>query len=90
MTRTLIAAAVAAATLAAPAMAAERSFVRDGVTYTYTVSEDHGHRVLEGKASQGGDFRLVLKDGWVNGYAANSRVSFPAPKAKKNATLAQR
>lgn len=90
MTKTFIAAAAAALTLAAPAFAAERSFTRDGVTYNYTMTEQDGARVLEGHASQGGKFRLVVRNGWVKGDVAGNRVSFRAPKGASPLQVAQR
>lgn len=82
MTRFLTAAVVATVAFAAPASARERTFVREGVTYTYTATVKGDATVLEGKTSKGGDFRFVVKNGWVDGYADNNRVSFRAPKAK--------
>lgn len=87
MTRTLIAAAAATIAFAAPAFGAERSFTHDGVTYHYTVSPKGEARVLEGKASTGSTFRLTVRDGWVNGYVANARVSFRAPKVGETAQV---
>lgn len=80
MTKTFFAAAAAALTLASPALATERSFTRDGVTYEYTATAQGDARVLEGRASEGGTFRLVVRDGWVKGEVDGARVSFRAPK----------
>lgn len=78
MIRTLIAAA--ALTLAAsPALANEneRSFTRDGITYTYTSTKVKDALVLEGTAEpMGGKFRFVVRDGKVTGYAGNAKVAF--------------
>jgi hypothetical protein len=91
VSKTLFAAAAALATLATPAFAHDRSFTRDGVTYNYTVTDQDGSRVLAGKASSGETFRLVVRDGWVSGYAASTRVSFRAPRrAGSNVEVAQR
>jgi hypothetical protein len=90
VSKTLFAAAAALSTLATPAFAHDRSFTRDGVTYNYTVTAEGDARVLAGKASTGETFRLVLRDGWVNGYAANSRVSFRAPRRANSVEVAQR
>ncbi|OAN57140.1 hypothetical protein [Sphingomonas sp. TDK1] len=80
-----------AATLfaAAPAFAANnadsRSFTRDGVTYVYTsTTTKGGAQVLEGVAKPGNQsFRLVVRNGWVDGNAAGTRVSFRVPKVSK-------
>ncbi|MET3712943.1 hypothetical protein SAMN03159338_3370 [Sphingomonas sp. NFR04] len=79
-----------AATLfaAAPAFAADnadaRSFTRDGVTYTYTSTTKGDVQVLEGVAKPGNqNFRLVVRNGWVDGNAAGTRVSFRVPKVTK-------
>jgi hypothetical protein len=91
VSKRLFAATAAFLTIAAPAFAHERSFTRDGVTYHYTVTDQGGARVLAGKASTGETFRLVLRGGWVDGYAANSRVSFRAPrKPASSVQVAQR
>ncbi|WP_313538245.1 hypothetical protein [Sphingomonas sp.] len=78
-----------AATLfaAAPAFAADndaRSFTRDGVTYTYTSTVKGDVKILEGVAKPGNqNFRLVVRNGWVDGNAAGTRVSFRVPKTTK-------
>jgi len=90
VTRTFFAAAAAVFALASPAVAEERSFTHEGVTYAYTVTPKGDARILEGKSSKGDKFRLVVKDGWVNGYAANTRVSFRAPKSGTQLQVAQR
>ncbi|MFZ5749150.1 MAG: hypothetical protein ACOY45_16010 [Pseudomonadota bacterium] len=93
MSRTLLAAGAAFLSLAiaTPALAkdGERSFTQDGVTYVYTVSQTETGRVLEGKASQGGRFRLTVENGWVRGTVGNRYVSFPAPE-KAQVEVAQR
>lgn len=88
MTKLLIAAAAAAIAFAAPAFAKERVFTHEGVTYAYTAQPQGDALVLEGKASKGGKFRLVVKGDWVSGYAGGARVSFRAPKREEaNAIL---
>lgn len=79
-----------AATLfaAAPAFAADnaatRSFTRDGVTYVYTSTAEGDAQVLEGVAKPGNQkFRLVVRNGWVDGNASGTRVSFRVPKVTK-------
>ncbi|MBB5710634.1 hypothetical protein [Sphingomonas xinjiangensis] len=90
MTKTFFAAAATALSLASPAVASERSFTRDGIVYSYTTTEQDGARVLEGRASQGGKFRLVVRNGWVKGDVAGNRVSFRAPKGVDPLQVAQR
>ena len=70
----------AALTFAAPALAEDRSFTHEGITYVYTARNDGSARVLEGKASAGGKFRLVVQNGWVRGRVGTVPVSFRAPK----------
>ena len=77
MTRLLFAAA-AAALIAAPAIAKEptaRSFVRDGVTYSYTSFEKDGARVLEGTAN-GAPFTFEVRGTQVIGTADGQPVAF--------------
>lgn len=83
MTKLLIATAAAVIAFAAPATAKERVFTHEGVTYAYTATPNGDALVLEGKASKGGKFRLVVKGDWVNGYAGGARVSFRAPKREE-------
>ena len=83
MTKLLIAAAAATIVFAAPAFAKDRVFTHEGVTYAYTSTQSGDGLVLEGKASQGGKFRLVVKGDWVNGYAGGARVSFRTPKREE-------
>ena len=79
MTRFLFAAA-AALTLATPALAGERQFKHEGVTYSYTTEVTGKTRVLKGTASGGSRFELVVRKGWVRGHVDGVRVSFAAPK----------
>lgn len=87
-------AATAALFIATPAFAAEqeRSFTRDGVTYTYTSTTKGDVQVLEGNVAQTGEtFRLVVHKGWVTGKAAGAHVSFRVPKlAGDRVEVAQR
>jgi hypothetical protein len=87
VTKLLIATAAAAIAFAAPATAKERVFTHEGVTYAYTATPSDAGLVLEGKASKGGKFRLVVKGDWVNGYAGGTRVTFRAPKPQDAAVL---
>ena len=91
MTKFLFAAAAASlALLSTSAIAGERSFTRDGVTYVYTVANKDGARVLEGSASSGGRFRLVVKNGWVRGRVARTPVLFREPRRDAPVQVAQR
>jgi hypothetical protein len=69
-----------AATIATPALARDndaRTFSRDGVTYTYTSSEQNGATVLQGTAQPGDrDFRFVVRGKHVRGIANGQSVSF--------------
>jgi hypothetical protein len=85
------AAAAAALTFAAPtAIASERSFTHEGVTYTYSITTRDKAQILEGRTSKGGEFRLNVKNGWVEGYVNDTRVSFRAPREKAPAQIAAR
>jgi hypothetical protein len=71
------------------------SFARDGVNYTYTVTNvDANTRILEGTASPGNPFRLVVSGNRVSGTANGIPVSFNVKEAKtataKNVTVASR
>ncbi|MDT8757313.1 hypothetical protein MZO42_01255 [Sphingomonas psychrotolerans] len=90
MTRFLIAAAAATVAFATPALAKERVFTHEGVTYAYTSTPSPAGLVLEGKASTGAKFRFVVKGDWVSGYAGGGRVSFRAPKRDDAVQVAQR
>jgi len=85
----LFAAAAAALTVAAPAFAADRSFTQDGVTYTYSATTKGDQQILEGTADDGAKFRLAVKNGWVDGYVNDTRVSFRAPKVKSAVVAAR-
>jgi len=90
VTKLLIAAAAATIAFAAPATAKERVFTHEGITYAYTSTPSDEGVVLEGTASKGGKFRLVVKGDWVNGYAGGARVSFRTPKRETVVQVAQR
>jgi len=91
VTKFLFAVAAAALPFPAPAaIASDRSFTHEGVTYTYSVTTKDKVQVLEGRTNKGGEFRLNVKNGWVDGYVNDTRVSFRAPKDKSGAVLAAR
>jgi len=87
VTKLLFAAAAATLAFAAPAAAKERVFTHEGVTYAYTATPAGEGLVLEGKASKGGKFRLVVKGDWVSGYAGGARVTFRTPKREDAAAV---
>jgi len=91
VTKLLFAAAAAVLTFTAPAaFAGDRTFTHEGVTYTYSVTVKDKAQILEGKTNEGGEFRFSVKNGWVDGYVNDTRVSFRAPKEKAPAQIAQR
>ncbi|MBC2665926.1 hypothetical protein H7F51_10350 [Novosphingobium flavum] len=82
---------VPAAALALPAVAQAdeaKTFVRDGVKYTYTKTEEKGATVLSGTADNRA-FRLVVKDGVVTGNFGYQPVTFTTAEAK-GSSLAMR
>lgn len=77
----------AAATLlatAANAAPAEKSFVHEGYTYTYTTTtDDAGRTVIAGhRAPDGEPFRLVVANGRVAGRTGKTDVAFRVAEAK--------
>jgi hypothetical protein len=90
MSRILFAASALSLTLAAPALADDRQFTHEGVTFTYSTEKTSHGQILVGKSSQGGRFKLQVKDGWVRGHFDGTPVSFPAPKAEKPVVVAAR
>ncbi|NIJ66314.1 hypothetical protein FHR20_003287 [Sphingomonas leidyi] len=91
MSKFLFAAAAAVLTFTAPAaIAGERSFTHEGVTYTYSITTKDKAQVLAGRTSKGGEFRLNVKNGWVEGYVNGTRVSFRAPRERTPAQIAAR
>lgn len=86
----MITAATLTAALAAPVHAAEsQTFVRDGVTYTYTAESAGEATVLKGKAD-GTPFRLVVKGSRVTGRFNNNPISFTTADVAAERTLALR
>jgi hypothetical protein len=80
----------AAVALPAAAQAGEaKSFVRNGVTYTYTSEQRGEATVLAGKAD-GMPFRLVVKGKYISGHFANQSVSFTTADVVATRTLAMR
>lgn len=69
------------APVAAQAADAEHQFTREGVTYRYAVSTKGDRQLIEGSASDTGQFRLVVRNGRVTGMVNQRRVSFRSPVA---------
>ena len=90
MTKFLFAAAAATLAFASPALAGERQFTHQGLTYTYTTEVTNKGRVLKGTVSKGGRFELIVQDGWVRGNVDGTRVSFAAPKKSSAVIVAAR
>lgn len=90
MTKTAI---LAAALLALPtvANAAERTFTRNGVTYTYVSAKQGDRTVLTGKSSAGLDYKLTVRGKRVTGVVGSTPVSFsiakPLPSTLETASL---
>jgi len=91
MVRKLFAAVAFAAVVSTPALASDtavRTFVRDGVTYSYTTVEKNGVTVLKGTADDYGDFVLEVRGDKVTGFANGTPVAFKVP-AVKNETASR-
>lgn len=68
-----------------PAIAKEQpvTFTHEGVTYRYTVTPiSENRRVIEGEATPGAPFRLVVVGNRVFGTANGNDVSFRVDQAK--------
>jgi hypothetical protein len=77
--KTLFAAAALTVAVSAPAFAgeAERTFSRDGVTYTYTATDMGEYKLLQGRAYPSGSaFRLTVRGDKVRGVSGGTPVSF--------------
>jgi hypothetical protein len=74
---------LSAALMAAPSHAepVDHQFEYDGITYTYTETVEDDRTILEGHASPGGRFRLVVENGMVRGYSGVTRVRFSVAEA---------
>lgn len=58
------------------AAAAPSTFVRDGTTYTYSVSRVGTARIIDGTGSDGNRYHLIVDRGWVTGTSGPSPVRF--------------
>lgn len=78
-------AAIAATSLAAPAVAESgksASFEHEGVTYVYTVEQKGDAQVISGKRYPGAiRFRLRVRDGHVSGISNGVAVRFRESQA---------
>jgi uncharacterized protein (DUF2141 family) len=79
VTKTFILAA-ALLTVPAAASATERSFTRDGVTYTYTTAKQGQKTVITGKTSQGSAYTLAVRGTRVSGVVGGTPVAFTIDK----------
>ncbi len=85
MNRISFAVALLAFSLTSPGHAKEApsSFQHEGVTYSYTVTNvSDTRRVIQGYASPGTPFRLVVSRGRVSGTANGSAVEFTMKDVK--------
>jgi hypothetical protein len=83
VTKTFSAAIALSLLATAPAFAAnaERSFTRDGVTYTYVAHHRGDSVVLKGRAfPKGSAFRLVVRGDLVRGVSGGVPVAFKVQK----------
>lgn len=83
----IAAAAVAALPVAAHAEDA-RSFSHEGTDYVYTAEQKGKATVIEGTASNGAPFRLVVVGNRVNGIYNYQNVSFTVKDATQALTKA--
>lgn len=83
---------LAAATAAAPALAADPiTFERDGITYVASVYQKGDVQLIEGHEVQSGRaFTLRVINGRVKGDYAGQPVSYDAPKRSPNLLTASR
>lgn len=89
MFRIMFAAAAALVTFATPALAGERTFTHQGVTYVYTSTPSDDARIIEGTTSDGRRFRFTVRGTRVDGDFDGERVSFRTPKSA-DVKMAQR
>ncbi len=97
MKMTIFSAALGLALLAPAAQAednAKQSFEHEGRTYTYSVSQVGGMRLITGTDERGKPFRLRVGERRVRGTVGSQQVNFPLrdvrPLDKAPAALAAR
>lgn len=88
MFKTLFAATalLAAASPAFANDAAQRTFTRDGDTYTYTTVNKGKYVVISGRAASGGTFQLQVRGDHITGFSRGVPVSFTVPNAQAKLT----
>lgn len=86
----LVLTALVAATIAAPALAeTPLAFTWEGHKIVGTVSQNGDVQVISGRdITDGNDFQLRVKNGYVTGTVGGQFVSYPAPKRKLSAATA--
>ncbi|MEZ0497484.1 hypothetical protein [Sphingomonas sp. IW22] len=90
MTKMLFAAA-AATLFAAPAMAEETVFTRDGQTYAYTTAVEGDATIIEGRTlPQNDPFRLTVRGRTASGRVDGRPVSFRIAKPLAPVQVASR
>ena len=84
MTKFLLTAAFAAATIAAPAFAATPlAFTWEGHKIVGTIDQVGDTQIIKGRdLTARSDFELHVKNGYVHGEFGGVAVSYPAPKRK--------
>ena len=79
MKNTFFTAALLSLAVVSPAQSKEapKTFTYEGVSYSYTVTDlSDNRRIIEGRATPGSTFRLVVSNGRVVGSANGMPVSF--------------
>jgi hypothetical protein len=75
---TTLAIATSVGALAAPAIAQDYSFTRDGVEYRVQETVSKGVRIIQGRDSSGGSFSYRVRGNRVSGTHNGQTVSFDA------------
>jgi hypothetical protein len=75
---TLAIAATSVTALAAPAVAKDYSFTRNGVEYRVQETVSKGVRIIQGRDSSGGSFSYRVRGNRVSGVHNGQTVSFDA------------
>lgn len=85
MNRLSYAAFLLSLAIGSPGLAKEKpiTFTRDGISYQYTVTQiSPKTKIIEGRASPGSPFRLVVSGDRVTGHANGVPVSFRVAQAR--------
>ena len=78
--------------IAAPAFADEPQrvqFTHEGVSYSYTLSKVGKSTVIDGRATPGTNFHLIVREGHVTGRINDMQVSYDVPSADVQAATAR-